>query len=43
MNYDRFLDDETAPMKTGNVPTRIGERDLIDIVKVKIDLDLSEF
>ena len=43
MNNDGFLDDDTVPMKAGNVPTRVGERDLVDLVRVKPDLALSAF
>ena len=40
MNDDGFLDDDTVPMKTGNVPTRVGKS---DIVRVDPDLALSAF
>ena len=43
MNNDGFLDDKNAPMKTGNFPTKVGERDVVDIVRVEPDLALSAF
>ena len=43
LNNDGFLDDETVPMKTGNVPTRVGKRDLVDIFRFEPDLVLSAF
>ena len=43
MNDDGFLDDETAPMKTGDIPTRVVKRYIVDIVRVKPDLALSKF
>ena len=43
MNDNGFIDDETVPMKTGDVSTRVGERNLVDLVRVKPDLLLSVF
>ena len=43
MNNDGFLDDDTIRMKIGNVPTRVGERDLVDLIRVDLDLALSVF
>ena len=43
MDDEGFLDDDTIPMKTGDVPTRVIERDLVDIVRVDRDLALSAF
>ena len=43
MNDDGFIDDETVPVKTSDVTTRVGERDLIDLVMVEPDLLLSSF
>ena len=38
-----LLDDETVPVKAGDVPARVGERDLVDLVRVQPDLALSAF
>ena len=43
MDDEGFLDDDIIPMKTGDVPTRVIERDLVDIVRVDRDLALSAF
>ena len=43
MNNDGFLDDETSPMKTGDIPTRVGKRYIVDLVRVKPDLALYTF
>ena len=43
MNDNGFLDDETVPMKTGGVPTRVVKRDIVDIFRVETDLVLSVF
>lgn len=39
----RLLDDESITLKTGNVTTRIRERDLINLVGVEPDFVLSAF
>ena len=38
-----LLDDETVPVKAGDVPARVRERDLVDLVRVQPDLALSAF
>ena len=43
MNDDGFLGDETVPMKTVDVPTRVGKRDIVYLVRVEPDLVLSTF
>ena len=43
MNNGRFLNDETTHMKTGDVHTIVGERDLVDIDRVEPDLALFLF
>ena len=43
MNDDGFLDDETTPMNTGDVPTIVGERYHVDLVVVDPDLALYAF
>ena len=43
MNDARFLDADTVPMKTGDVPTGVGLRYLVDIVRVEPYLALSPF
>ena len=43
MKDDGFIDDETFPIKTGDIPTGVGERDLVDIVRVETYLALSAF
>ena len=43
MNNDGFLDDETDPMKTGDIPKRVVKRYVVDIVRFNPDLALSTF
>ena len=43
MNDYGFLGDDTLRMKTGDVPTRVDERYLVDLVRVDPDLALSAF
>ena len=43
MNEYGFLDDDTVPMKTGDVPLRVDERCIVDLVRVYTDLALSAF
>ena len=43
MNDNGLLDDETFPMKTEDVPIKVGDRGLVDLVRVNPDLALSAF
>ena len=31
MNNNRYIDDETIPINIGDVPTRVGNRDLVRV------------
>ena len=43
INDSGFLDDETVPMKTGDIITRVVKRDLVYLVRVETYLALSAF
>ena len=43
MKNDGFIDDETVPIKTGKIPTIVGKRDIIDLIRVEPDLALPAF
>ena len=43
MNNSRLLDDVSITLKTGDVTTRVGEGDLVDLIGVEPDFPLSAF
>ena len=38
-----LLEDESITLKTGNVATRVGEGDLVDLIRIKPDFLFSAF